>query len=97
MQNYTKGNAMSTIELNALRGELAHDILNIEDIELLKKIKRSVNRLVSLKQKAEEDYVPKTKAEILDDLKEVSEQIKLARAGRIKGEPLKDFFNELHN
>ena len=75
---------MSTIELNALRGELAHDILNIEDIELLKKIKRNVNRLVSLKQKAEEDYVPKTKAEILDDLKEVSDQIKLARAGRIK-------------
>ena len=96
-KDYNKEGIMNTVELNALRGELAHDILNIEDVELLKKIKRSVNRLVSHKQKTETFYMPKTKAEIIADLEEVREQMDLARAGKIKGESLQEFLNELHH
>ena len=36
---------MNSMELNALRGELAHDILNIEDIEVLKEVKRNIKSL----------------------------------------------------
>ncbi len=38
---------MSSMELNALRGELAHDILNIEDIEVLKEVKRSLHQIIA--------------------------------------------------
>ncbi len=38
---------MSSMELNALRGELAHDILNIEDIEVLKEVKRNLRQIIA--------------------------------------------------
>lgn len=38
---------MSSKELNALRGELAHDILNIEDIEVLKEVKRNLHQIIA--------------------------------------------------
>ena len=38
---------MSSMELNALRGELAHEILNIEDIEVLKEVKRSLHQIIA--------------------------------------------------
>lgn len=38
---------MSSMELNALRGELAHDILNIEDIEVLKEVKRNLHQIIA--------------------------------------------------
>lgn len=38
---------MNSMELNALRGELAHDILNIEDIEVLKEVKRSLHQIIA--------------------------------------------------
>ena len=31
------------------------------------------------------------------DLHEVGEQIRIAREGKLKGQPLEDFFHELHN
>ena len=33
---------MTTMELNAMRGELAREILNIESVELLHKIQRYI-------------------------------------------------------
>lgn len=38
---------MNSMELNALRGELAHDILNIDDIEVLKEVKRSLHQIIA--------------------------------------------------
>lgn len=38
---------MNSMELNALRGELAHDILNIEDIEVLKEVKRNLHQIIA--------------------------------------------------
>ena len=35
---------MTTMELNAMRGELAREILNIENTELLKKVQRYLKR-----------------------------------------------------
>jgi hypothetical protein len=92
---------MNSMELNALRGELAHDILNIEDIEVLKEVKRSLHQIIAqakdkltLKE-ASEVYHTKTKAEILADLDEVCEEIKMAKAGKLKGIPAEELLNDL--
>ena len=41
---------MTRMELNALRGELARDILNIESVELLSKIQRYIKRTLKVEQ-----------------------------------------------
>ena len=38
---------------------------------------------------------PRTKAEILEGIKEAVEEVKLIRAGKMKSVPLKDFLDEL--
>jgi hypothetical protein len=38
---------------------------------------------------------PRTKAEILEGIKEAVEEVKLIRAGKLKSVPLKDFLDEL--
>ena len=43
---------MTTMELNAMRGELARDILNIESMELLQKVQRYLKR--AIKEEKEE-------------------------------------------
>ena len=43
---------MATMELSAIQAQIAREVLNIEDAELLKKIQRSIKRLCS-KAKAE--------------------------------------------
>ena len=41
---------MTTMELNAMRGELAREILNIESIELLQKVQRYIKRAVKVEK-----------------------------------------------
>ena len=36
---------MNTLEIEILRRELLRDILNVDDVEVLKKIRRSLDRL----------------------------------------------------
>ena len=36
---------MNTLEMEILRRELLRDILNVDDVEVLKKIRRSLDRL----------------------------------------------------
>jgi hypothetical protein len=38
---------------------------------------------------------PRTKAEILEEIKEAVEEVKLIRAGKMKSVPLKDLLDEL--
>ena len=40
-------------------------------------------------------YRPKTKAELIEDLNEVCDEIKLIRAGKLKGRPAEELLNEL--
>lgn len=67
---------MTTMELNAIRGELARDILNIESLELLHKIQRYVKRAVE-KEQEEMEYIEKE--EILDSIREGLKEIKECR------------------
>lgn len=88
---------MSTTQINTLRGELLSEIVGVEEAEVLERIKRSIARILSKECAKKEETRPRTKEEIIADLHEVGEQIRLAREGKLKGQPLEDFFHELHN
>ena len=99
---------MTTMELNAMRCELAREILNVDSSEMLQKLQRYFKRLQK-EQPAKtyampeeqtmvvaEDEVPyRTKAEILAGVEEAFECAKLAREGKIKGRPIEELLNEL--
>lgn len=64
---------MTTVELNAMRGELAREILNIDDVEILKKLRTSVKRFLNKERSVE------TKDEILSGFDDVCKDMKLAK------------------
>lgn len=95
---------MKTVSLNA---ELLRQLSYIADDELyLRKALNSIKRLVAQKEKEEEmacvaeaaeEYRPQTKAEILAGVDEAFKDAKLAREGKLQGQPLEDFLNELYD
>jgi len=82
---------MTTVELNAMRGELAREILNIDDVEILKKLRTSVKRFLNKERSVE------TKDEILSGFDDACKDMKLAKERKLKGQPLEEFLYELHN
>ena len=83
---------MTTMELNAIRGELARDILNIESVELLQKIQRYIKRAVKVEQE-ETEYIEKE--EILNSIREGLKEIKEARRTGRKLMTAEELLNEL--
>ena len=99
---------MTTIELNAMRCELAHEILNLESGEMLQKLQIYLKQLKkehsskgyamtepSTRIVAEEEVPYRTKAEILAGVEEAFEHAKLARDGKVQGRPIEELLNEL--
>lgn len=99
---------MTTIELNAMRCELAHEILNLESGEMLQKLQIYFKQLKkehsskgyamtepSTRIVAEEEVPYRTKAEILAGVEEAFEHAKLARDGKVQGRPIEELLNEL--
>lgn len=96
---------MSTTSLNA---ELFRELSYIADNEnSMRKLLKYVKKLVSQQQEEErqatpavaedtEEYRPLTKAELIADLNEMCEEVKLIRAGKLKGQTWEDFKHELH-
>ena len=80
------------MELNAIRGELARDILNIESVELLQKIQRYIKRAVKVEQE-ETEYIEKE--EILNSIREGLKEIKEARRTGRKLMAAEELLNEL--
>ena len=83
---------MTTMELNAMRGELAREILNIESVELLHKIQRYIKRAVKVEQE-ETEYIDKE--EILNSIREGLKEIKEARRTGRKLMTAEELLNEL--
>ena len=83
---------MTTMELNAMRGELAREILNIESIELLRKVQRYIKRAVKVEQE-EVEYIEKE--EILNSIREGLREIKEARRTGRKLMTAEELLNEL--
>ena len=83
---------MTTMELNAMRGELAREILNIESIELLQKVQRYIKRAVKVEQE-EVEYIEKE--EILNSIREGLREIKERRRTGRKLMTAEELLNEL--
>ena len=83
---------MTTMELNAMRGELAREILNIESMELLQKVQRYIKR--AMKKEIEEvEYIEKE--EILNSIREGLREIKEAQRTGRKLMTAEELLNEL--
>ena len=83
---------MTTMELNAMRGELAREILNIENIELLQKVQRYLKRAMKT-EKEEVEYIEKE--EILNSIREGLLEIKERRRTGRQGMTLQELIDEL--
>lgn len=83
---------MSTMELNALRRELARDILNIESMELLNKIQRYIKRTLKGEQE-EVEYIEKE--EILNSIRVGLKEMKERRRKGQQGMTLQELIDEL--
>ena len=83
---------MTTMELNAMRGELAREILNIDNIELLQKVQRYLKRAMKT-EKEEVEYIEKE--EILNSIREGLREIKERRRTGRQGMTLQELIDEL--
>ena len=83
---------MTTMELNAMRGELAREILNIESIELLQKVQRYLKRAMKT-EKEEVEYIEKE--EILNSIRKGLREIKEAQRTGRKLMSAEELLNEL--
>ena len=83
---------MTTMELNAMRGELAREILNIDNIELLQKVQRYLKRAMKT-EKEEVEYIEKE--EILNSIREGLREIKERRRTGSQGMTLQELIDEL--
>ena len=83
---------MTTMELNAMRGELAREILNIESMELLQKVQRYLKRAMKT-DKEEVEYIEKE--EVLNSIREGLREIKDAQRTGRKLMSAEELLNEL--
>lgn len=84
---------MTTIELDARKVRLAREILNVDSIEVLDKLQKAFNRVISKANTAKEDdaeYI--SKEEILAG---IDAGLKDLKAGRKTS--AREFLNELRN
>jgi hypothetical protein len=82
---------MATINLQVEQNDIIRRVLTIEDANLLTRIKD----FISENAPTNDDYRPKTKAEVMTELKEAFLVAKAAREGKIKGRPVEELLNEL--
>ena len=75
-----------------MRGELAREILNIDNIELLQKVQRYLKRAMKT-EKEEVEYIEKE--EILNSIREGLREIKEARRTGRKLMTAEELLNEL--
>lgn len=98
---------MATVTLEALQNELVRDILNIDDMSVLKKIKNVLRReerktadYVAVEQPsadvvAEDSEPYMTKEEILANFDQACKELKLNLEGKLEFKTLDEALNEL--
>ena len=82
---------MSTLEINALKGELAREMLNVESFEVLHKVQRCLRRAIRQEQK--EEYIEKN--EVLASIREGLLEVKKAQESGVQLQTAEDLLNEL--
>ncbi len=90
---------MNTMTIQSAQNDLIHQILEIQDMDVLDRVKRLLLRIKVEKpvavEMATDACVAKSKEEVLTDWTEVCQTIKLAREGKIEGRPIEEVLNEL--
>ncbi len=92
---------MNSYTIQSTQNDLIRQILQVQDINLLERIKTllykesEVTEEASSNILAEEEVRYKTRAEIMADMEEAFKTAKLAREGKIEGRPIEELLNEL--
>lgn len=94
---------MSTISIQADQNSLIRDILQIQDSDVLHRIKVYIRNVVddvkshvaTTNVEIGESEPAMAREEIIDGLNAMCEQIKQVRAGKIEGTPWEEFRHEL--
>ena len=87
---------MAAMTVEAEKNELIRRILDVNDINILEKIKKLLHQEEKNIDIVAEERVPyRTKAEILADFDEACKEMKQAQEGKLEGKPLEDLLNEL--
>lgn len=93
---------MSAVSLESLQNEVIRDVLNINDVNVLKKVKDLLRREERKASEAEvpsvvsEDEVPyMTKEEILANFDQACKELKLNLEGKLELKKAEDLLNEL--
>ena len=99
---------MTIMELNAMRCELAREILSVDNSEILQKLQRYFKRLkkeqpmkpYAIQEDSSmvvaEDEVPyRTKQEILAGVEQSFEELKLYKGGKLRFRTLEEVLDEL--
>ena len=87
---------MTTMALEIEKNELIRRILEVNDMEILEKIKRVLLQEEKKINVVAEEKVPyRTKSEILADFNDACKEIKQAQEGTLEGRHLKDLLDEL--
>ena len=83
---------MTTMEMEVRKASLAREILNIDNMELLDKLQKSLNRLKG-KISSEEETI--SKEEILAGIDAGLKEVRLTMDGKLKPKSAREFLNEL--
>ena len=87
---------MSTMSLEAEKNALIRQILDVDDIAILKKIRSMLNHEQELERAFAQEATPYlTKTEILESLDEACKELKLNLEGKLDFKPAEDLLDEL--
>jgi len=87
---------MSTMSLEAEKNALIRQILDVDDIAILKKIRSMLNHEEEQVRVVAEEATPyRIKTEILESLDEACKELKLNLEGKLDFKPAEDLLDEL--
>lgn len=89
-------NSTTTLELNALYGEMTSNITQIKNIDLLKKMNEMIKNFISKSHTSHsEEFVPRPKEELLDGFDKACKEVKLFQEGKTKLMSFDDMMGQL--
>lgn len=89
-------NSTTTLELNALYGEMTSNITQIKNIDLLKKMNEMIKNFISKAHTSHsEEFVPRPKEELLDGFDKACKEVKIFQEGKTKLMSFDDMMGQL--
>ena len=87
---------MSAVSLETLQNEVIRDVLNVNDVNILKKVKKLLHKEERKASSAEvPSVVSETKEEILANFDQACKELKLNLEGKLELKKAEDLLNEL--